>query len=225
MGYTPSNEIINGRTTINVRLLTEAQSLQEVVVNVGYGTQKKKNVTNAISTVKSDVFENRPILSVAQALQGNAAGVNVVQTSGKPGASFDVRIRGLSSINSENSPLYVVDGIQTKDISGLNTEDIVEFSILKDATATAIYGINGSTGVVIITTKKGKSNVNDFQFTSYLGFSKAVSNVDVLGLTDYKSLLNEINPSYVTTANDPKYTGINTNWQDEILRTGVDQLK
>ena len=223
MGYTPSNEIINGRTTINVRLLTEAQSLQEVVVNVGYGTQKKKNVTNAISTVKSDVFENRPILSVAQALQGNAAGVNVVQTSGKPGASFDVRIRGLSSINSENSPLYVVDGIQTKDISGLNTEDIVEFSILKDATATAIYGINGSTGVVIITTKKGKSNVNDFQFTSYLGFSKAVSNVDVLGLTDYKSLLNEINPSYVTTANDPKYTGINTNWQDEILRTGVDQ--
>ncbi len=223
MGYTSSNEIINGRTTINVKLLTEAQSLQEVVVNVGYGTQKKKNITNAISTVKSDAFENRPILSVAQALQGNAAGVNVVQTSGKPGASFDVRIRGLSSINSENSPLYVVDGIQTKDISGLNTEDIVEFSILKDATATAIYGINGSTGVVIITTKKGKSNINDFQFTSYLGFSKAVSNVDVLGLTDYKSLLNEINPSYVTTANDPKYTGINTNWQDEVLRTGVDQ--
>lgn len=223
VGYTSIQESINGRTDINVRLHTETQSLQEVVVNVGYGTQKRKNLTNAVSTVKSDVFENRPIVSVAQAIQGNATGVNVVQTSGKPGASFDVRIRGLSSINSENSPLYVVDGIQTKDISGLNTEDIVDLSILKDATATAIYGVNGSTGVVIITTKKGKSYKNDFQFSSYLGLSKAVSNVDVLYLTDYKTLINEINPSYLTTANDPKYAGINTNWQDKILRTGIDQ--
>lgn len=223
MGYTSVKEAINGRTSINVRLRSETQSLQEVVVNVGYGTQKKKNLTNAVSTIKSDAFENRPILSVAQAIQGNASGVNVVQTSGKPGASFDVRIRGLSSINSENSPLYVIDGIQTKDISGLNTEDIVDLSILKDATATAIYGVNGSTGIVIITTKKGKSNKNDFQFTSYLGLSNAVSNVDVLNLTDYKTLVNEINPSYLTTANDPKYKGINTNWQDKILRTGIDQ--
>nr|WP_315132313.1 TonB-dependent receptor [uncultured Flavobacterium sp.] len=223
LGYTSIQEPINGRTNINVKLRAETQSLQEVIVNVGYGTQKKKNLTNAVSTVKSDVFENRPILSVAQAIQGNAAGVNVVQTSGKPGASFDVRIRGLSSINSENSPLYVVDGIQTKDISGINTEDIVDLSILKDATATAIYGVNGSSGVVVITTKKGKSNKNDFQFSSYLGLSKAVSNVDVLNLTDYKTLINEINPSYLTTANDAKYAGINTNWQDEILRTGIDQ--
>jgi TonB-linked SusC/RagA family outer membrane protein len=223
LGYTSIQESINGRTNINVKLRAETQSLQEVIVNVGYGTQKKKNLTNAVSTVKSDVFENRPILSVAQAIQGNAAGVNVVQTSGKPGASFDVRIRGLSSINSENSPLYVVDGIQTKDISGINTEDIVDLSILKDATATAIYGVNGSSGVVVITTKKGKSNKNDFQFSSYLGLSKAVSNVDVLNLTDYKTLINEINPSYLTTANDAKYAGINTNWQDEILRTGIDQ--
>lgn len=223
MGYTSIKEAINGRTIINAKLQAESQSLQEVVINVGYGTQKKKNSTNAVSTVKSDAFENRPISSVAQAMQGNAAGVNVVQTSGKPGASFDVRIRGLSSINSENSPLYVVDGIQTKDISGLNTEDIVDLSILKDATATAIYGVNGSAGVVIITTKRGKSNKNDFQFSSYLGLSKAVSNVDVLNLTDYKTLLNEINPSYLTTANDARYAGINTNWQDEILRTGIDQ--
>ncbi|MBX9808416.1 MAG: TonB-dependent receptor, partial [Flavobacteriaceae bacterium] len=223
LGYSSIKEPINGRTSINVRLQTESQSLQEVVINVGYGTQKMKNSTNAVAKVKSDAFENRPITSVAQAIQGNAAGVNVVQTSGKPGASFDVRIRGLSSINSENSPLYVVDGIQTKDISGLNTEDIVDLSILKDATATAIYGVNGSSGVVVITTKKGKSNKNDFQFTSYLGMSKAVSNVDVLNLTDYKTLINEINPSYLTTANDAKYTGINTDWQDEVLKTGVDQ--
>ncbi len=160
VGYSSVKEPINGRTSINVKLQVEQQSLQEVVINVGYGTQKMKNSTNAVSKVKSDAFENRPVVSVAQAIQGNAAGVNVVQTSGKPGASFDVRIRGLSSINSENSPLYVVDGIQTKDISGLNTEDIVDLSILKDATATAIYGVNGSSGVVVITTKKGKSNKN-----------------------------------------------------------------
>jgi TonB-linked SusC/RagA family outer membrane protein len=222
VGYQTSEvQITNGPLLIT--LLEDVGQLQEVIVNVGYGTQKSKNLTNAISTIKSDAFENRPIVNVAQALQGNATGVNVVQTSGKPGASFDIRIRGISSIFSGNEPLYVVDGIQTKDISGLNTEDIVDMAILKDATATAIYGVNGSTGVVIITTKKGKVNTKDFQFSSYIGFSKAVSNVDVLNQSDYKTLLGEINPSYLTTANDPKYAGINTNWQDEILRTGVDQ--
>ena len=222
LGYaTKEVTITNGDMKIS---LAENQNLlEEVTINVGYGTQKKKNLTNAVATVKADAFEDRPILSVAQAIQGNATGVNVVQTSGKPGASFDVRIRGLSSINSENSPLYVIDGVQTKDISGLNTDDIVDLAILKDATSTAIYGVNGSTGVVIITTKKGKSNKNDFQFSSYLGTSTAVSNVSVLNPTDYKTLLNEINPSYVTTANNARYTGINTNWQDEILRTGIDQ--
>ena len=223
IGYSTIQELINGRTEINFKLKTQSQELHEVVINVGYGTQRMKNSTNAVVKVKSEAFENRPIISVAQAIQGNAAGINVVQTSGKPGSSFDVRIRGLSSINSENSPLYVVDGIQTKDISGINAEDIVDLSILKDATATAIYGVNGSSGVVIITTKKGKSNKNDFQFSSYLGFSKAVSNVDVLNLTDYKTLITEINPNYLTTANDAKYAGKNTNWQDEILKTGIDQ--
>ncbi len=222
VGYV-TKEVQISDNEILVTLVEEISQLKEVIVNVGYGTQKKKNLTNAVSTVKSDAFDSRPILSVAQAIQGNASGVNVVQTSGKPGASFDVRIRGLSSINSENSPLYVVDGVQTKDISGLNTEDIVDLSILKDATATAIYGVNGSSGVVIITTKKGKADKNDFQFSSYLGFSKAVNNVDVLNLSDYKTLLGEINPSYLITANDAKYTGIYTNWQDKILRTGVDQ--
>lgn len=222
VGYeTKEVQITSGEMIIS--LVESVSQLQEVVVSVGYGTQKSKNVTNAISTIKSDAFENRPILNVAQAIQGNAAGVNVVQTSGKPGASFDVRIRGLSSINSGNTPLYVIDGIQTKDITGLNVEDIVDMSILKDATATAIYGVNGSTGVVIITTKKGKANKNDFQFSSYLGYSNAVNNVDVLNLTDYKTLLGEINPSYLTTANDPRYAGIYTNWQDQILRTGIDK--
>ncbi len=222
IGYISVQEPINGRTQIDVKLQTQSQDLDEVVV-VGYGTQKKINLTNAISTVKADSFDDRPIYSVAQAIQGNAAGVNVIQPSGKPGVELEVRIRGLSSLNSGNSPLYVIDGVQTMSTSGLNTSDIVDMQILKDATATAIYGVNGSTGVVLITTKRGKANTNVFNFNSYIGTSQIVKTIDVLNLDQYKTLMNEINPSYVNTANGPKYAGINTNWVDKVFQTGVDQ--
>ena len=136
---------------------TREKKIDEVVL-IGYGGVKKSNLTSAVSTVKADAFNDRPISNVAQAIQGNAAGVNVVQPSGKPGATMDVKIRGNNSITSSTTPLYVVDGVQTTDISGLNTDDIVDMSILKDATSTAIYGTKGSNGVVIITTKRGKAN-------------------------------------------------------------------
>ena len=129
------------------------KKIDEVVL-IGYGTVKKKNATSAIENIKADAFEDRPIYNVGQALQGNAAGVSVVQNSGKPGQSLNVKIRGNNSISSGVNPLYVVDGIQTNDISGINTDDIVDMTILKDATSAAIYGINGSAGVVIITTKR-----------------------------------------------------------------------
>ncbi|MDE5491903.1 SusC/RagA family TonB-linked outer membrane protein [Elizabethkingia meningoseptica] len=195
----------------------------EEVVLVGYGSVKKKDLTSAVSIVKSDAFENRPIYNVAQALQGNAAGVQVVQPSGKPGAALDVKIRGINSLMSSTSPLYVVDGVQTYDISGINTEDILSMSVLKDATSTAIYGVNGSGGVVIITTKRGRSNKTQVNFDAYAGVSRITNTVKILNLDQYKTLMNEINPAYVTTANDPRYAGINTNWQDEVFRTGIDQ--
>lgn len=223
IGYSTVNEVINGRSKIDVQLQAEAQSLNEVVINIGYGSQKKKNLTTAVSTVRADAFENRPIYSVAQAIQGNAAGVMVTQPSGKPGGGLDVRIRGLSSINSGNNPLYVIDGIQTTNIDGINTDDIVDMQVLKDASATAIYGVNGSAGVVIITTKRGKENNNAFQFNSYLGISNVVKNLDVLNLDQYKTLLSEINPSYLSNANNPRYAGINTDWADKVLQTGMDQ--
>ncbi|HEU4790756.1 MAG TPA: TonB-dependent receptor [Flavobacterium sp.] len=222
VGYSKVEESIKGRNHIDVKLMSQLQDLKEVVV-VGYGTQQRKNLTNAVSSVKSDAFDNRPIYSVAQAMQGNAAGVNVIQPSGKPGVSLEVRIRGLSSLNSGNSPLYVIDGVQTNSTDGLNTNDIVDMQILKDATATAIYGVNGSAGVVLITTKKGKANTNAFSFNSYFGTSKIVNNIDVLNLDQYKTLMSEINPDFVATANQPQYAGINTDWRDKVFQTGQDQ--
>lgn len=198
------------------------KKIDEVVL-IGYGGIKKQNLTSAISTLKSDAFDNRPIYNVGQALQGSVAGVTVVQASGKPGVSIDVKIRGNNSISSGVNPLYVVDGIQTFDISGLNTDDIVSMTILKDATSTAIYGINGSGGVVIVTTKRGKGGKPQLNFNAYWGVSKSVDNIDVLNMDQYKTLMNEINPAFLNTINNPRYQGINTNWRDEIFRTGFDQ--
>ena len=151
------------------------KKIDEVVL-IGYGSVKKKNATSAIENIKADVFEDRPIYNVTQALQGTAAGVSVVQNSGKPGQALNIKIRGNNSISSGVDPLYVIDGIQTKDISGINPDDIVDITVLKDATSTAIYGINGSAGVVIVTTKRGKTNKSQLNFNAYWGFSKISNN-------------------------------------------------
>ncbi len=223
IGYAPKEIKVEKAQTLNVELEGETNKLEEVIVNVGYGTQKKKNLTSAISSIKSDAFDDRPIYNVGQALQGNAAGVSVVQPSGKPGVGLDIRIRGFSSIQSGNNPLYVIDGIQTYSTDGINTDDIVDIQILKDATATAIYGVNGSAGVVIITTKRGKSNSDIFSFNSYLGSSKIVKNIHILDLNQYKTLMSEISSSFVDDSNNALYTGINTNWSDEVFQTGIDK--
>ena len=223
IGYVSQEFKIEKSQILNISLLEEANKLEEVIVNIGYGTQKRKNVTNAISTIKSDAFDDRPLFNVGQALQGNAAGVNVIQPSGKPGVGLDIRIRGLSSINSGNNPMFVIDGVQTYDSNGISTDDILDIQILKDATATAIYGVNGSAGVVLITTKRGKSNKNTFSFTSYFGSSNIVKNIDVLNPGQYRTLMSSINIGYVGYIDDAKYVGTNTNWRDLVFQTGIDK--
>lgn len=222
LGFVSQEVLITQSQTLNISLSEGASSLEEVVV-VGYGTQKKALVTNAIASVGAASFDDRPITSVGQALQGNAAGVTVVQSSGKPGGALDIRIRGLNSIVSGVNPLFVIDGVQTYSAEGVNTDDIVDMQILKDATATAIYGINGSAGVVLITTKRGKADKHVFGFSSYIGTSEIVKNIEVLNLDQYKTLMSELSSSYVEQANAPKYAGINTNWSDEVFRTGQDE--
>lgn len=224
IGYANQEIEVVKSQTLDISLSGDANELAEVVViAVGYGTQNKKLITNAISSIDSKSFDDRPITSVGQALQGNAAGVNVVQSSGKPGGAIDIRIRGLNSIVSGVNPLFVIDGVQTYSAEGISADDIVDIQILKDATATAIYGINGSAGVVLITTKRGKANKNVFGFSSYWGLSKIVKNVEVLNLDQYKTLMGELSSSYVEQANSPRYAGINTNWSDEVFQTGQDR--
>lgn len=224
IGYAKQEIVVDKSQTLNIRLAEDAGKLAEVVVvSVGYGKQDKRLLTNAISSIESGSFDDRPIVSIGQALQGNAAGVNVVQSSGKPGGPIDIRIRGLNSIISGVNPLFVIDGIQTYSMDGINTDDIVDIQILKDATATAIFGVNGSSGVVLITTKRGKANKHVFGFSTYLGTSKIVKNIDVLNLDQYKELMGELSSSYVDQANAPRYSGINTQWADEVFQTGQDR--
>jgi len=223
VGYVSQEVNVGSRSVINVQLKSDQKLIDEVVV-VGYGAMNRRELTSAISSVKSETFAERPIFDVAQAMQGNAAGVNVVQPSGKPGGVMEVRVRGANSINSGTSPLYVIDGIQTYDISGINPDDIVDINILKDATSTAIYGVNGSAGVVVITTKRGKGGTkNNINFNTYFGISNAVKTIDILNLDQFKELMGEIRPSYLDAVNSPKYSGIVTNWEKEVLRSGLDQ--
>lgn len=206
--------------------ITKERKIEEVVL-IGYGSVKKENLTTSVGQVNEKQFEDRPIYSAAQALQGNVSGVNVVQPSGKPGKSIEVKIRGTNSITSGINTLYVIDGVQTNDLGGINPNDIVEMTVLKDATATAIYGTNGSGGVVIITTKKPKRNQKELSFNAYWGISKVVNNIDVLNLDQYKTLLQEISnnggQNYLGTAENARYDGINTNWRDEVYQNGFDQ--
>lgn len=144
---------IDGQREINVILETEAGGLEEVVV-VGYGTQKKINLTGAVSMIKGDVFENRPIVSVSSGLQGMLPGVTVTSSSGQPGAVPDIKIRGRSTIHSSTSPLILIDGVAGGDLNLLNLSDIESISVLKDAASAAIYGARAANGVLLITTKK-----------------------------------------------------------------------
>lgn len=167
VGYTPQEVVVN-QSSLTVSLKEDTKALEEVVV-VGYGVQKKSSVTGAISQVKAEDMQNRTITSAAQALQGKTAGVQLISTSSAPGSSPTIRVRGYSS-NVSSDPLYVVDGVRTTDISGIDPNDIASMEVLKDAASAAIYGAEAGNGVILITTKKGKAGQGkityDFQFSS-----------------------------------------------------------
>lgn len=216
IGYEPQEILIKSISTINIILLEKISSLEEVVV-VGYGTQKKKDLTTAVSVVGEKEMKNRPLVSAAQALQGKAAGVQVTQTSGKPGAGIAVRVRGATSVLAGNEPLYVVDGIPTDNISNLNANDVESMSILKDASSSAIYGARAANGVVMITTKRGKTNASTLNFNTFFGASQLRKPIEVLNTKQYRSLIRDLGFAY-----DPTWTNY-TNWNDEVFGTGYTQ--
>lgn len=241
LGFKTSEVIVGSGDNYNISLDTDNSQLDEVVV-IGYGTQKRKDVTGAIGSIKSEDFIEGVPVAPEQLIQGRVAGVSIVQSSGSPGASSTVRIRGNSSISAGNSPLYVVDGVPLQfgsvnnnikvgsadgattplstDVSNplniINANDIESIDILKDASATAIYGSRGANGVIIITTKnKGRSG-DYITYNMSMGVSSVRENLPVLNATQYRKYANDNNLPFSDE-------GASTNWQDEIFRVAATQ--
>lgn len=206
----------NGRSSINAILEDDVQTLNEVVV-VGYGTQKKKDLTGSVSIVKSDDLKNKTNTQIGNLLQGQATGVQVLSSSGKPSQGLSIRIRGTSSISSGSEPLYVVDGVPTNDTRSINPSDVESITILKDAASAAIYGASGANGVVLITTKKGNSAKPKFTYETYTGVSQAWKTLRVLNGEQYRDLMEE--NGQTPPGGWASYTN-NTDWQKEIFQTG-----
>jgi TonB-linked SusC/RagA family outer membrane protein len=217
VGFVTQEIPLSSQSVINVVLQEDVKLLNEIVV-IGYGSQKKMDLTTAVSTVSDKEIRDRPIVSAVQALQGKAAGVQVTQTSGKPGESLSVRVRGATSVLAGNEPLYVVDGVPTTDIKGLSPTDISSMSVLKDASSAAIYGARAANGVVLITTRRGKENTPVITYNTYLGISKLRKPLEVLNTEEYRKLMKEITGK----ALDTTFTDY-TNWSDLTFGTGFNQ--
>jgi len=226
IGYTTKEVSVAGKSTIDVSLSDDTKALNEVMV-VGYGSKTKSTFAGSAVTLKAEDL-NKSSLSVANLLTGKAAGVQVQQNNGTPGAALSIRIRGTNSINADSEPLYVVDGFPTNNGVGftINPEDIASISILKDAASTSIYGARGANGVVLITTKSGKSQKSNVSLNSYLGYTNVVGRFDLAGPYDFATRLNSLyeqqgtTPPYRQTRLDSLRAGIiGTDWQSELFRT------
>ncbi|MEO8712650.1 MAG: TonB-dependent receptor [Parafilimonas sp.] len=237
VGYKLQEIAVKNQTVINIKLEDENNELSQVVV-IGYGTVKKSDLTGSVVSIKSDELKAVPVTSFDQALQGRAAGVQVTQLSGKPGAETSIRIRGTTSINASNEPLYVIDGMLVNSdagdmstgitlgprigaLSAINPNDIESIEILKDASATAIYGSRGANGVVIITTKRGKAGQGTVSFDTYYAQQDIAHEVKVLDASQYGNFVNDakLNANQTPVYVNPKNLGVGTDWQGELFRT------
>lgn len=242
IGYLDQKVKVGTNTTLRIVLKEDTQTLDEVIV-VGYGTMKKSDITGSVASVRLDDLKEGASTSVDQMLLGKSAGVNVVQSSGEPGGGFSVNIRGASSINGGVSPLYVIDGVPIDNsrpvsqgsivgfsdnrsprnpMSSINPADIESLEILKDASATAIYGSRGANGVILITTKSGKAEKMKVSYSGSVGIQSPSNKLDLLSATDYKRVLNDIidagGDSEANRVGDIANGGIGTDWQDEVTR-------
>ncbi len=228
VGYERQEVPIQNRSTVDVTLKAAVGSLNEVVV-VGYGIQKKTDLTGAISTVTGAEISRLPVAGIDQALQGRAAGVRVTQSTGAPGEGVAVRIRGVGTIN-DNSPLFIIDGVPTKDaINVLSPTDIESISVLKDASSSAIYGARAANGVILVTTKKGRSGAPRVNFSAYGGVQQHGKLIKMVNTPQYVQLYNEAvdndnqgveNPQLFRRKIPDGLQLANTDWQREIFQTG-----
>lgn len=239
IGFVSQNVKVGNKKDFTIKLVEDAKALDEVVV-VGYGTMRKSDLTGSVSSITSDNFKLGTDLTPQQLMQGAFSGVNISQNSGKPGGSNTIRVRGGTSITASNDPLYVIDGVPistsagvnqsnistaTTDffdqepinpLSNINPNDIESINILKDASATAIYGSRGANGVIMITTKKGKAGIRQLDYSFNLGISTVANKLDVLTGDEYRQTVTDLG----LTLDDK---GMNTDWQDVIFRTAISQ--
>jgi TonB-linked SusC/RagA family outer membrane protein len=229
IGMTTQEVAVENKNTLNVSLVEALIALDEVVA-IGYGTMRKKDLTSAITKVEGQMLHNQPNASVAALLSGKSTGVQVIANSGSPGSSVTVRIRGASSLSSGgNDPLYVIDGIPTGNVLGLNPNDIESIEVLKDASSSAIYGSRAANGVILITTKTGKKGETDISFDAYYGLQRVYKRMPMMNAQeqwDYtvkgvenNNRLNPNSPVQIRAQTVADYNaGYDTDWQDEVFR-------
>ncbi|MBN1416667.1 MAG: TonB-dependent receptor [Bacteroidales bacterium] len=240
VGYIAKEQPVAGMTTMNIVLEEDLMKLEEIVV-VGYGVSKKSDLTGAVSSVKEDDFNKVSAATPEQLIQGRIAGVQITQNNGEPGSGSQIRIRGASTIRSSQQPLYVIDGVPldmqtsspggvsangvggapaTNPLNFLNPNDIEAIDILKDASATAIYGSRGANGVVLITTKKGKEGKANLEYSTYASLSTLPKKLDVLTADEWVKVRTEtMVPPYAI--DDENHYGYSTDWQDQIFRSAL----
>lgn len=248
IGYVTKEVKVGNQTSLNIILEEDKKLLDEVVV-VGYGTMKKSDISGASATMSEDKIKGSVITSLDQSFQGRVSGVSAVQTSGAPGSSSAIRIRGTATINANADPLYVIDGVIVQSggksgadyglgdalgngtnstispLSTIDPADIVSMEILKDASATAIYGAQGANGVVLITTKRGKAGEAKFTYNGMMAVNRQTKRLDMMNLRDYASYVGDfINYGETTQTpalSDLSLLGKGTNWQDAIFQTAI----
>jgi len=257
IGFAPQEIPVKGRQQINVTLAENAEQLDEVVV-IGYGTQRRDDISSAVSTIRTKDIENLKQTTVDQMIQGKAAGVSVSNNSGQPGSAVSIRVRGTTSISGTNEPLYVIDGVPVsgdatgKSMSGrpmgsndfsasggagnnavsplsmINPNDIQSIDILKDASATAIYGSRGANGVIIITTKSGRKGTGKISYEGWTSAASIYKKLDVMNLRQYAQHQNELSLLFGVSPDqlrpefaNPQLLGRGTDWQDAVYRTAV----
>jgi TonB-linked SusC/RagA family outer membrane protein len=235
VGMKTTEVLVGSQAIVNVVLEEETIGIEEVVA-VGYGSLRRRDVTGSVTSVQSKQFEDEPMTSIAQGMQGKIAGVNITSGSGAPGGNMIVRIRGNTSVLGSNDPLFVIDGFpvqsgtsgSTNILSTINPSDIESMEVLKDASATAIYGSRGSNGVILITTKQGSKGQQNIQFETSFGFRKVEKQLDMMNSSQWLELANEWHtndgkPAYFSDSEINTLSQTNTNWQNEIFRTALIQ--
>lgn len=215
LGLETQEVAVSNQNSINVTMATSAAALEKVVL-IGYGQAEKKDLTGSITSIEPESITNQPAASAMESIQGKAAGV-IITPSGAPGAAPDVFIRGLGTVFGGQNPLYVVDGVLTDGIRNINPNDILSMDILKDASSLAIYGNRGANGVIIVTTKKGKAGKMKISYDGFSGFTTVLNHVEMADARSYAIYSNE-GLGLERFSENPQY---NTDWYDEIMRTGV----